>query len=48
MEGAKNFKLLLNIFEAMSGPKLIFDKSEVIMIMDDTKKMNTYGELFNC
>jgi hypothetical protein len=45
---AVNLKLLLYIFEAMSGLKINFEKSEVLMILEDDDKQNFYSELFNC
>jgi hypothetical protein len=45
---AVNLKLLLYIFEAMSGLKINFEKSEVLMILEDDDKQNFYAELFNC
>jgi hypothetical protein len=32
LEKARNLKLLLSVFEQMSGLKIIFDKSEVLTI----------------
>jgi hypothetical protein len=48
MEQARNLKLLLYLFEAMSGLKINFDKSEIMLIMPDDSKMQCYSELFNC
>jgi hypothetical protein len=48
MEQARNLKLLLYIFEAMSGLKIKFEKSEVMMIMQDDRKIQCYPDLFNC
>ncbi|KAK1612124.1 hypothetical protein QYE76_035797 [Lolium multiflorum] len=45
---AVNLKLLLYIFESMSGLKINFEKSEVMMILEDDTKQNFYAELFNC
>jgi hypothetical protein len=45
---AVNLKLLLYIFEAMSGLKINFEKSEVMMILEDDIKQTFYAELFNC
>jgi hypothetical protein len=41
-------KLLLYIFESMSGLKISFEKSEVLMILDDDTKQNYFADLFNC
>lgn len=38
VEVARNTKLLLYLFEEMSGLKINFDKSEVVMVKDDDKK----------
>jgi hypothetical protein len=48
MESAKNLKLLLYIFESMSGLKINFEKSEVLLIQSDDAKLQSYTELFNC
>jgi hypothetical protein len=48
MEGARNLKLLLYIFETMSGLKINFEKSEIMLVMEDAEKLNDYVELFNC
>jgi hypothetical protein len=47
MEGARNLKLLLYIFETMSGLKINFEKSETMLVLEDTEKLNEYVELFN-
>ena len=47
-DSAQNMKFLLYIFEQMSGLKINFDKSEVIMISQDENKTLRYAELFNC
>jgi hypothetical protein len=47
LEQARNLKLLLYIFEAMSGLKINFEKSEVMMILHDDSKIQIYSELFN-
>ena len=38
VEVARNTKLLLYLFKEMSGLKINFDKSEVVMVKDDDKK----------
>jgi hypothetical protein len=45
---AINLKLLLYIFESMSGLKINFEKSEVMMILEDDTKQNFFADLFNC
>jgi len=45
---AKNLKLLLYLYELMSGLKINFGKSEVIMIYGDNMKHSLYAEIFNC
>jgi hypothetical protein len=39
---------LLYIFEAMSGLKINFEKSEVMMVVQDDIKIQCYSNLFNC
>jgi hypothetical protein len=48
MESARNLKLLLYIFESMSGLKINFEKSEVLLFQSDDARLQTYTELFNC
>jgi hypothetical protein len=48
MESARNLKLLLYIFESMSGLKINFEKSEVLLVQSDDARLETYTELFNC
>ena len=45
---ARNMKLLLYIYELMSGLKINFSKSEVIVINGDDDMCLQYAELFNC
>jgi hypothetical protein len=45
---AVNLKLLLYIFESMSGLKINFEKSEMMMILEDDTKQNFFADLFNC
>jgi hypothetical protein len=47
LEQARNLKLLLYLFEAMSGLKINFEKSEVMLILHDDNKIQTYSDLFN-
>jgi hypothetical protein len=39
MESARNLKLLLYIFESMSGLKINFEKSEVLLVQSDDAKL---------
>jgi hypothetical protein len=39
MEGARNLKLLLYIFECMSGLKINFEKSETMLVLEDPDKV---------
>ena len=48
MDIARNMKLLLYIYELMSGLKINFTKSEVIMINVDHNLASQYADLFNC
>jgi hypothetical protein len=48
VDKARNMKDLLYLFEDMSGLKINFNKSEVIMVCEDTDKSNIYSEMFNC
>ena len=48
VEVARNTKLLLYLFEEMSGLKINFDKSEVVMVIEDDQKNLLYAEMFNC
>jgi hypothetical protein len=41
-------KLLLYLFENMSGLKINFNKSEVIMVSEDESKALAYSNMFNC
>jgi hypothetical protein len=47
-EVAKNMKLLLYLYEAMSGLKINFTKSEIIMINGDAIREVQLAEFFNC
>ena len=47
-ENAQNMKLLLYLYENMSGLKINFDKSEVIMVSQDPQKTLYFSETFNC
>jgi mannosylglycoprotein endo-beta-mannosidase len=48
MESAQNLKLLLCFYEKMSGLKINFDKSEVLMISQDCEKAIGYADILNC
>jgi hypothetical protein len=48
MEKTVRVKLLLYIYEQMSGLKINFEKSEIILIMGDNELAVRYAELFNC
>lgn len=48
VEGARNMKLFLYIYEIMAGLKINFNKSEVIMINDPDNWGSFYAHLFNC
>jgi hypothetical protein len=47
-ETVRNMKLLLYIYEKMSGLKIDFDKSEIIMVSSDEQKALFYSEMINC
>jgi hypothetical protein len=48
LEKARHVKLLLYFFEQMSGLKINFDKSEIILIGGDNDLAAIYAEIFNC
>ena len=48
LEVAQNLKLLLYLYENMSGLKINFNKSEAIMISQDSDQSLRYAEMFNC
>jgi hypothetical protein len=47
-EKAKNVKLLLYIYEHMSGLKINFKNSEVVLIGGDNNKVVEYVDIFDC
>lgn len=47
-EAAVNLKLLLYIFELMSGLKINFLKSEILCVGGDDNVLASYADLFNC
>jgi hypothetical protein len=48
VEGARNMKLLLYLYEMMAGLKINFYKSEVITINDEDNWAEVYARIFNC
>jgi len=48
MEVTRNMKLLLYLYEMMSGLKINFLKSEIILVNSEDSKCAQYAELFNC
>jgi hypothetical protein len=48
MVKARNVKLMLYIFEKMSGLKISFEKSEIILVGGDNNLATTYADVFNC
>ena len=47
-DAAVNLKLLLYMFELMSGLKINFMKSEILCVGGDDETIFLYVELFNC
>jgi hypothetical protein len=47
-DDARNMKILLYLYEMMSGLKINFSKSEVIMINGDDERSIQIAEMFNC
>jgi hypothetical protein len=48
VEKARNMKILLYMFEQMSGLKINFEKSEVLLVGGDNNLALEYADLFNC
>jgi hypothetical protein len=48
VEGARNLKLLLYMYEMMAGLKINFNKSEILVINDDSNWGEVYADIFNC
>jgi hypothetical protein len=48
LEGARNLKFLLYLYEVMAGLKINFHKSEVMTINDVENWSLTYANIFNC
>jgi len=47
LEGVRNMKLLLYMYEVMAGLKINFYKSEVLVINDNANWANVYAEIFH-
>ena len=47
-EKALNMKMLLYMFELMSGLKINFQKSEILCVGGDDNIPTTYADMFNC
>jgi hypothetical protein len=48
MEQIIHMKLILYMFEAMSGLKINFQKSEIMMVLHDDEKKMLYSNIFGC
>jgi hypothetical protein len=48
LEGARNMKLLLYMYELMAGLKINFHKSKIITINDEENLAPVYAKIFNC
>lgn len=48
IETTRNTKLLLYLYEVMSGLKINFIKSEIVLINGDNLLATQYAEIFNC
>jgi hypothetical protein len=48
MEQITHLKLILYMFEAMSGLKINFLKSGIMMVLQDGKKKLMYSDIFGC
>lgn len=48
LEGARNLKLLLYMYEVMAGLKINFLKSEILTVNDEENWAAVYAEIFNC
>lgn len=48
IEQAKNMKILLCMFEQLSGLKINFHKSEIFCFGRAREHENTYSQLFGC
>lgn len=47
-ENARNMKLLLYLYELMSGLKINFQKSEIVFFGEDESQVLPYTVLFDC
>uniref|UniRef100_A0A8R7QJD2 Reverse transcriptase domain-containing protein n=1 Tax=Triticum urartu TaxID=4572 RepID=A0A8R7QJD2_TRIUA len=47
-EKAMNLKLLLYMFELMSGLKINYQKSEILCVGGDDNILQAYADIFNC
>jgi hypothetical protein len=47
-EGAKNLKLLLSVFEQLSGLKVNYHKSEIFYFDKDKEAQEEYSSIFIC
>lgn len=47
VEDVRNMKLLLYLFEQMSGLKINLQKNEVIMVMSDDERCNMFANILN-
>lgn len=48
LDQARNPKWLLYKYEAMSGLKINFDKSKVLLVSQDQQKLVAFSDLLNC
>jgi hypothetical protein len=48
MDSVQNMKLVLCMYENMSGLKINFDKSKLLMISHDEQKAIMYADVLNC
>jgi mannosylglycoprotein endo-beta-mannosidase len=48
VDTARNMKMLLYIYEKMSGLKINFNKSEIVMVSSDDQKAICYSDLMSC
>jgi hypothetical protein len=47
VQKARHVKLLLYLYEQMSGLKINFEKSEILLIGGDNELASTYPDVFN-
>jgi hypothetical protein len=48
LEGARNLKFILCLFEQMSGLKINFHKSEIFCLGNAVERKNCYADIFTC